>query len=93
MNLIVIDLHPLHQGADQRSSAGPVCVLQPVVHLCGKILESPDDQVQFWVQGSCICQLVGLLFEFRYPLSSVRTCVLRQTRAPPKRYASVPRHR
>jgi hypothetical protein len=71
MHLIVIDFHPLHQGTDQLSSAGPVCFFQPVFHLCGKVLESPDDQVQFCVQGRFICELVGLLFECRDPLSKV----------------------
>jgi hypothetical protein len=69
--LIVIDFHPLHQGADQLASAGPVCVLQPVFHLCGNVLESPDDQWQFDVQGRCIRELVGWLFACRDPLSQV----------------------
>src|SRR5687768_3701721 len=71
MNLIMIHFHPLHQGADQLASAGPVCFLQPVFHLCGKVFEAPDNQLQFGVQGGFICELVRLCFQFRHPLSEV----------------------
>src|SRR5262245_41915095 len=72
MHLVMVHFHPLHEGADQLASAGPLRFLQTVSHLRRKVFQSADDQLQLYVQGGFIHQLLGLCFQFRHPLSEVR---------------------
>jgi Reverse transcriptase (RNA-dependent DNA polymerase) len=64
--------HALHQGTDHLASAGPVRFLQTVLHLRGKVFESPDDQLQFRLPDCFIRELAGLFLQSGHTLSELR---------------------
>ena len=61
--------HPLDQGADHLPFPPPIGLCQPVVDLCGKVLQAPNNQLQVGVQGGLLRQLLALGFQMGDPLA------------------------
>ncbi len=63
IDVVLVDLDPLDQGADQLALHGPVNVGHPVVDPLGEVLKTSDDQRQRRLQG----RLVPYCFDLSVP--------------------------
>jgi hypothetical protein len=56
IDFVTRDFDPLDQRPDEVALARPVGSLQAIAEFGGKILQTADDQLQFPLQGSLVCQ-------------------------------------
>ena len=60
--LVIGHFHALDQCADHLSFSAPIRLCQPVLDLCRKVLQAPNNQAQVSVQGVLLGQLLALRF-------------------------------
>jgi hypothetical protein len=63
LDLVLANLHPLHQRADNLALLAPLDVIETVVEGLPKRVEVPNDEVEVMLQGLLIRQLLTLDFD------------------------------
>jgi hypothetical protein len=53
----------LYEGSNNLAPGQPICPGQPIPHLGGKRIQSPNNQAQFLLERSFLHELLGLLFQ------------------------------
>src|SRR5262245_9711925 len=66
--LVIGHFHALDQRADHLSFPAPIRLCQPVLDLCRKVLQAPNNQAQVSVQGVLLGQLLALRCHMGDPL-------------------------
>src|SRR6266511_604923 len=69
VDLVMRDFHPLHQRTDHLPFPTPIGLCQPLLDLRRKVLQAPNDQGQFGVQGGLLSELLVLRFQVGDPLA------------------------